>query len=438
MKQGLRIIKILLPLFITWKIALILVTFIGLNYLPLTDRKSDIITEKQNVNYWQQWANWDGLEYLDISKTGYRGYKVAFFPLYPLLIRILSFTGADRLWIGIVLSNFFAFLALLYLYKLALLDYTSQISRKVALCLLVFPTSFFLGAVYSESLFLFLTVSAFYYARQNKWIFAFGLAGLSASTRLVGLTVLASVCLEYYIAQKPQVRSLLQPAFNRILMYSVSVTAFLEALQRLSLKTIPFYIQGVLLLLKDISYFFSLTFIVLFAIKAVIKRRLEVSAKPILFILLGLTPILLFLFYLDLNFRNPLAFLNQYGWGRKITFPWVPVANYLVAFVQNGFTLGESPQVLVELIFTTFLVITFAFSSRKLRPSYLLYFGLSILFIFSSGTFLSVPRLSLVIFPIYLLLANAKNGELFDNYLILSLPLLGLLATLFIGFYWVY
>src|SRR3990167_3987420 len=43
--------------------------------------------------------------------------------------------------------------------------------------LLIFPTSFFLGAFYNDSLFLCLSVWAFYFAFKKKWFFAFLLCG---------------------------------------------------------------------------------------------------------------------------------------------------------------------------------------------------------------------------------------------------------------------
>ena len=150
------VLKIILPLFLSWKLAILLVTFLGLSFLPSTSQAGNIITDKGSINYWERWANWDGQQYLAIAQIGHVGIKAAFFPLYPLLIRLLSLAGINNLWAGLILANTFAFLTILFLYKLANLDYSPATSEKIVMGLLIFPTSFFLGAVYSESLFLFL------------------------------------------------------------------------------------------------------------------------------------------------------------------------------------------------------------------------------------------------------------------------------------------
>jgi len=76
------------------------------------------------------WNTWDTQHYIRITEYGY-GNKIirygevliAFFPFYPLLIKISSFIFKDYLLSGLIVSNISYIVAVFYLYKLVLLDY---------------------------------------------------------------------------------------------------------------------------------------------------------------------------------------------------------------------------------------------------------------------------------------------------------------------------
>jgi hypothetical protein len=154
------------------------------------------------------WARWDAGWYLEIARTGY-SYQagspstVAFFPLYPLLIRslhdLLFLPGTDYWFLvsGILLSNVSLIIALVYLRALLAIDYTVGIAARAVLYLLVFPTSFFLSAVYAESLFLALTIGAFFYGRQHRWPLACTLAALATVCRSQGILIVLPLLVEY-------------------------------------------------------------------------------------------------------------------------------------------------------------------------------------------------------------------------------------------------
>src|SRR4029079_9154843 len=62
--------------------------------------------------------------------------------------------------------------------------------------MLIFPTSFFLSAVYAESLFLVMALGAIYAARRERWLFA-GLLGAGAAlTRPFGVVVAVPLAVE--------------------------------------------------------------------------------------------------------------------------------------------------------------------------------------------------------------------------------------------------
>lgn len=131
------------------------------------------------------WANWDGLWYFSIAQWGYAGrpQSTAFFPLYPWLIRI---TGAS-VPIAVLLSMGFLLAAAVLLYALCRLEWGPRTAWTVVSATAFFPTAFYFGAVYPESLFLALSVGAVYAARRERWALAGVLGGLASLCSIYGL-----------------------------------------------------------------------------------------------------------------------------------------------------------------------------------------------------------------------------------------------------------
>ena len=146
------------------------------------------------------WATWDGVWYIKIAQGGYADADVstAFFPLYPLLLRYTGLVFHNNLVItGIVLSLLFYFLAMIVLHKLIALDFGARIAGRTVLFVSIFPVAFFLQAVYTESLFLLLSLACFYWSRLGRWRLA-GLAGLLATlSRSAGVLLLVPMAMMY-------------------------------------------------------------------------------------------------------------------------------------------------------------------------------------------------------------------------------------------------
>lgn len=144
--------------------------------------------------------------YLGIAKHGYHfdpglQSNTAFFPLYPALMwagsKLLGKRDVTILLVGIVISNVSLLVALVYLNALVRIDFDKEVAGRTVLYVLVFPTTVFFSAVYSESLFFAAIVIAFYYARRGRWWGA-GLAGAVATlTRPPGFLTFAALALEY-------------------------------------------------------------------------------------------------------------------------------------------------------------------------------------------------------------------------------------------------
>src|SRR3954470_6029082 len=131
-------------------------------------------------------ARWDTFFYYTIATEGYhwdpaifRHYNVVFFPLYALLMRWGGMAlGGHQLIAGVLVSLSAFTAAMVVLYRLALLDVGEAYAWRVILLISTFPYALYYSAVYTESLFLFLSVSAFYAMRRGRlgWVAVCGFA----------------------------------------------------------------------------------------------------------------------------------------------------------------------------------------------------------------------------------------------------------------------
>ncbi|HME82030.1 MAG TPA: mannosyltransferase family protein [Candidatus Eremiobacteraceae bacterium] len=136
------------------------------------------------------WSRWDAQHYLDIAQFGYHGKDIAFFPLYPLLIHLVGKLLGDNLIAGLLISNVAFLVALAYLYALTKKEFGDDTTAFHAIFYIaIFPTAIFFSAVYTESLFLALTVASVYYARRGNFITSGLVGALAALTRVEGVLV---------------------------------------------------------------------------------------------------------------------------------------------------------------------------------------------------------------------------------------------------------
>lgn len=148
------------------------------------------------------WGRWDAVHYLDIATNGYHGTDLAFFPLLPLLIGLLGSLIGNHLIAGLVISNVALFFALLFLYKLVEHEFDRAVARRAIFYISIFPTAIFFSAVYTESLFLMLTVASFYYMRERRWWLAGAIGFLAALTRVEGVLLAVPFAIEWWSAHR--------------------------------------------------------------------------------------------------------------------------------------------------------------------------------------------------------------------------------------------
>jgi hypothetical protein len=175
-------------------------------------------------------AHWDASWYLLIAQHGYQAgalssnLRMAFFPLYPLTVSALGWTGMPLVAAGALISTACLGLALYGLHLLTQIEYgegaasdgtrvvptrprasdgahpseAAPAAPKLAVAALALcPMAVFFSAVYSDSLYLALSVGAFLYARRGRWTIACTLAALGAATRATGVLLALPLAVFY-------------------------------------------------------------------------------------------------------------------------------------------------------------------------------------------------------------------------------------------------
>ena len=364
--------KSILYYFIPYRIATIIFTIFLINLIQVP-----------NDSALKLWTQWDGGHYIGIAENGYKiPQQFAFFPLYPILIKTLTFIGLNASFSALLISNISLIGALTYLYKLGK-EYklSEKVNQKALLFLITFPTAFFFLAAYTESLLLFFSTAALYYAKKQNWFLSALLVGLATFTKFTAIGLIVLLLFEYL----SQNRSLLT---------------------KQNIKTV-----------------FKFT-------------------EPILYLLtLGLSGIFLYMFYLFYTMNNPLLFIDiQSHWGRTSTVsnPYEVIVQNFEKFVwiNNQFSLTiQSLEVLIIIL----ILILFPFIVKKFGYMLGLYTLFICTFTLFSGKTDSSLRYILTAFPIFWLLAAwaEKSKLFFYTYLISSTMLQALLLTLFLMGNWV-
>src|SRR4051812_1319853 len=135
-------------------------------------------------------VRWDSVWYLAIANDGYPAgdpRRAAFFPLYPLLVRAAKLLVGSPIVAGVAVSLVCFAVALVLLHRLTALELGPAAADETVWGLGLFPAAVFFSAVYSEALYLMLSIGAVYSARTGRWAWAGTLGALGAATRSAGV-----------------------------------------------------------------------------------------------------------------------------------------------------------------------------------------------------------------------------------------------------------
>jgi hypothetical protein len=158
----------------------------------------------------------DAVYYLDVASHGFvhaRPQNLAFFPLYPSLIRVLGFFIGSNVVAGALISIVAFALALVLLHRLAELELGHRAADATVLLLAFAPLSFFFTAIYTESLFLLLSVGSVLAARRERWALAGVLGGLATLTRVTGILLIVPLAIMRLHGRRQLDRQLLWTLF---------------------------------------------------------------------------------------------------------------------------------------------------------------------------------------------------------------------------------
>jgi len=367
-------------------------------------------------------ARWDSSWYLAVARWGYGPQtsglplnppgaiaRMNFFPLYPALIRVSGWVVRSDLIAGVLISMVAFAVALWLLYRLVELDFSPQVAEATVLLMAFCPMAFYFSAVYTESLFLALTLGAIYCARRDRWLYAGLLGALAAVTRIEGVVLIVPLVMIAVWRPPPRAGSAAgEPSAGGV------------------------------------------------------RARLKRPAPGAAWVALVPLALLAFIGYLGLRYGQGLApFRTQSEfWQHKRTWPFGAVWqgakaawNGLRQLVQGPvppyrvplYTGGPSFSAIQDIYLFSFLALVvwgFIAGLRRLPPAYSAYTFLSLLLPLSDPVKLSplasIPRYAMVAFPLFIWVAQLLvRRRLTVHAVAFGAVLLGLFTAEFATWLWV-
>jgi len=348
-------VKFILVSFLIWRVALQLFLYFGARLFSLQGNflGGGVTEYLNNPNFWS-WLNFDGEHYAAIAQRGYQPLTYFFFPFYPLVTRFFASLlggGLTNIAIfGLLVSNTSLLVALFGLWKLITLDYKEGIAKTTIILLLLFPTSFYFGAFYTESLVFVLIIWSFYFARQRNWLLAGILGAFATATRITALALLPALVVEFFHQNRKLITAVSLKKFMSLLLIPMGLAAYMYYLYRATGDPLEFF--------NNISIFGQ-------------QRSSNLVVLPQVF----------------------------YRYFFKV-LPNLAYSYFPVVFTTYL-------EIITAVLFLALGVLSFL----KLRLSYALFFAAGYLIPPFSGSFSSFPRYVLILFPAFLLSALFLEGR---------------------------
>ncbi len=203
--------KFLLTAFIVLSIIHLLLAYHLPSFIPHGHFPyDDLIRKNFGVYPLTFFANFDGYQYLSIAGQGYHQLQQSYFPLFPILVFLVStIFSKNYVLSGIVVSWTCYLLGLIYFKKYIDELLKDKIQTRWAIVFLVtFPTAFFYQVIYPESLFLFLSAASLYYLSRKKYLPATVFVFFASLTKIQGMLLIIPFFLTVFEAHWLQLRNL--------------------------------------------------------------------------------------------------------------------------------------------------------------------------------------------------------------------------------------
>lgn len=386
-----KTLGILIAVFFALRIFSFVISYFSDNFLlyaPTFPYANELLPLYDLPRWVYSWANFDGVHYLTIIEKGYVGTGLiqAFFPMYPMVSNFLNKLVSNEITAALIVSNVSLLGSLLLLYLLVKKHFNRTIAWWSIVAFCFFPTMFYSLAVYSESLFLFFVLAAFYFVEVKKWMLVSVSVALASATRLVGISLVPAIILGLAMEHNKN---------------------------WLSFKSW--------------------------------KKFAVLYAQEIFFVLLGSVGLLAYMFYLWSEFKDPLYFWHvqeEFGGGRQESIVLIPqiVWRYFKILATVDFNLRWWTYI-QELFYgiVPLCLIIYIWTKTKMIPhSWSIFSILTLIIPTLTGTFSSMPRYTLIVFPLYVLLGIAYNQYPRLRWLnLISVSMLVFNTVLFIQGYWV-
>jgi Gpi18-like mannosyltransferase len=160
----------------------------------------DIIRETFN--------RWDAPHYQTIAENGYVSegpdrVLIAFFPLYPMAIRLTHYVIPDY-FLAAMFVSFVCNVAALYLIQAMIAGDGGDEGEadRGAWYTSLFPTAYFFALPYTESMFLALVLGSFVSARRKRWAWSGFFGMLACATRMQGLVLVPALAVEALLSER--------------------------------------------------------------------------------------------------------------------------------------------------------------------------------------------------------------------------------------------
>jgi hypothetical protein len=374
-------------IFFLWFIGILLFALIATNILPnQKDYLGGGLSNYMRLPLFWGFSNFDGEHYVSIAQNGYAPLQHFFFPVYPLLIRSIAAVLGHSLFLfnlsGILVSFVSTAVFLVGLVQLLKIDYSHKVTELTILLLVLSPASFFFFMVYTESLFLSLAVWCLYFSRRRLFLPAVILASIASATKVIGFSLGVAILFE-----------ILAPSWP----------------------------------IKNVF--------------EVVKKNI----KELLLVLFSTTGLFGYMAFLQKETGDALVFLHKisvFGDQRSSTLIFLPQVFYRYVFKIIPNLTNYWPTTfttLLEFAVAVLFLLICIFSFRTLRKSYWIYLVIGFLIPTLAGSFSSLPRYVIVLFPAFLYLATLLENKK-KTYTYIVFAIFGLLQIislmLFFRGYW--